>query len=108
MDSKAICLLMAFSVLFSKSTSGFVWELYKAKNSTDIQNYEIISKSAFGLIIPIVVYCKTLCKRLCKSCHHEDEETLLDFVDEAFLYVELKRNRMLLNGVYKHLLKQET
>ncbi|KRX67202.1 hypothetical protein T09_6548 [Trichinella sp. T9] len=94
MDSKAICLLMAFSVLFSKSTSGFVWELYKAMNSTDNQNYEIISKSAFGLIIPIVVvflillnlaYCKTLCKRLCKSCHHEDEEALLDFVDEAFL-----------------------
>ncbi|KRY33404.1 hypothetical protein T01_847 [Trichinella spiralis] len=106
MDSKAICLFMAFSVLFPKSTSGFVWELYKAKNSTDNQNYEIVSKSAFGFIIPIVVvflillnlavifhfpcnvlfqYSKTLCKRLCKSCHHEDEETLLDFVDEAFL-----------------------
>ncbi|KRX14290.1 hypothetical protein T07_10823 [Trichinella nelsoni] len=94
MDSKAICLLIAFAVLFPKSTSGFVWKLYKAKNSTDNQNYERVIKSVFGFIIPIVVvflillnlaYCKTLCKRLCKSCYHEDEETLLDFVDEAFL-----------------------
>ncbi|KRY67191.1 hypothetical protein T4A_13879 [Trichinella pseudospiralis] len=106
MCSKAVCLLIVFFALFPNSNSGFVLELYKAKNGTGNLNYVAVNKSAFGFFISIVIigvallnlvvllyflrttlfkYCKKFYQHLFKSSPQDEEEKLLEFVDETFL-----------------------
>ncbi|KRY82436.1 hypothetical protein T4C_3842 [Trichinella pseudospiralis] len=82
MCSKAVCLLIVFFALFPNSNSGFVLELYKAKNGTGNLNYVAVNKSAFGFFISIVIIGVAL---LNLSSPQDEEEKLLEFVDETFL-----------------------
>ncbi|KAL1230563.1 Uncharacterized protein TPS_01162 [Trichinella pseudospiralis] len=86
MCSKAVCLLIVFFALFPNSNSGFVLELYKAKNGTGNLNYVAVNKSAFGFFISIVIIGVALLNlHLFKSSPQDEEEKLLEFVDETFL-----------------------